>query len=91
MTLLRQEASQGAALPQLTLPEILRLDLLARGLPAPPLGECEAIVARLLERMQAADDAPPRRCETSEVDLDGSCMACGAIQGEACLRPEGRQ
>lgn len=90
MTLHRREASQGAALPHATLAEILRLDLLGRGVPAPPLGECEAIVARLLDRMRAerADETPPRRCDTGEVDLDLSCMVCGAIEGEACRRPD---
>ena len=38
------------------------------------------------ERATRDDDEPPRRCEFNEVDLDGSCMACGAIQGERCQK-----
>lgn len=26
----------------------------------------------------------PRRCETNECDLDGSCIACLAVSGEVC-------
>ncbi|MBW7966767.1 hypothetical protein [Bradyrhizobium sp. BR 10261] len=44
-----------------------------------------------------AEDEPPRRCDTGEVDLDLTCMACGAIEGEACRKqlftchqPEGK-
>lgn len=75
---------------QLTMAETLHVDLIARGIRTISLGECEAIAARLVDRIAAArgDDAPPRRCDSSECDLDGSCMACGAIQGEYCLRPD---
>ncbi|MET3991642.1 hypothetical protein ABID65_003282 [Bradyrhizobium sp. S3.9.2] len=75
----------------------LRRDLLARGVQHLDLTECEAMIARMLDctrtiaRAAADDDAPPRRCETNEVDLDGSCMVCGACQGECCRRLEGRQ
>ncbi len=68
-------------------------DLNARGVKGLDLGTCEAIVARMfdcvrtIERATADDDAPPRRCDTNDVDLDGSCMACGAIQGEYCQAP----
>ncbi|QOG20405.1 hypothetical protein [Bradyrhizobium sp. SEMIA] len=71
----------------------LRRDLLARGVQHIDLGDCEAIIARLfdcvrvIEHGAADDDAPPKRCATNEVDLDGSCMACGAAQGEACRAP----
>lgn len=47
-----------------------------RGLPVAPS-----------HRAARADDEPPCRCATGEVDLDGSCMRCGATQGEACRRP----
>lgn len=33
-------------------------------------------------------ECAPRRCETNAVDLRGSCMHCGAWQGEACLAPK---
>lgn len=78
--------------PAATMAETLRVDLLSRGFPAPPLGACEAIAARLLDRATADNnDAPPRRCDTGDVDLDLACMACGAIEGEACRKPEARQ
>lgn len=73
---------------------VLMRDLQARGIRQVELGDCEAMVARMLdctrviERRISDDDAPPRRCQTNEVDLDGSCMACGAIQGERCRREE---
>jgi hypothetical protein len=73
-------------------------DLSSRGVKGIGLSDCEAMIARMLDcartlepRIAALDDAPPRRCDTSEVDLDGSCMACGAIEGERCQQPEGRQ
>lgn len=75
----------------------LRSDLLARGVQHLDLADCEAMIARMLDctraiaREAADEDAPPRRCETTEVDLDGSCMACGAWQGECCRQLEGRQ
>lgn len=31
---------------------------------------------------------PPRRCETNECDLDGSCVACAAVSGEICQDPD---
>lgn len=73
---------------------VLMRDLQARGIRQVELGDCEAMVARMLdcthiiERRISDDDAPPQRCATNEVDLDGSCMACGAIQGERCRREE---
>lgn len=68
----------------------LQRDLLARGVRHLDFGDCEAIVARMfdcvstIERGTTGDDAMPQRCATDEVDLDGSCMACGAAQSEAC-------
>ncbi|WP_456622175.1 hypothetical protein [Bradyrhizobium sp. P5_C12] len=67
-------------------------DLAARGVDGISFADCEAMIARMFDcarRIEAGtrdDEAPPRRCESSEVDLDGSCMACGAIQGEACKK-----
>lgn len=75
----------------------LRRDLLARGVQHLDLADCEAMIARMLDctrsiaRATVDDDAPPRRCDTNEVDLDGSCMVCGAIEGECCRQLEGRQ
>jgi hypothetical protein len=82
----------------------LMRDLMARGVRHLDIGACEAIVARMfdcaraIERGTADDNLPPQRCATNEVDLDGSCMACGAVQGEscqeqlfACQRPEGER
>ncbi|MCK1669404.1 hypothetical protein [Bradyrhizobium sp. 153] len=73
----------------------LQRDLIARGVRHIGIADCEAIVARMFDCVRAVeagtrsdDHAPPRRCDTNEVDLDGSCMACGAIQGEACRQPE---
>ncbi|KGT75842.1 hypothetical protein MA20_32150 [Bradyrhizobium japonicum] len=66
----------------------LRRDLLARGVRHIDLDDCEAIVARMfgcihtIERGTAEKLA--RRCETDLVASDGSCEACGAIQGETC-------
>ncbi|MCW2086691.1 UNVERIFIED_ORG: hypothetical protein M2193_008866 [Bradyrhizobium japonicum] len=68
----------------------LQRDLIARGVRHIDFGDCEAIIARVLdcartiERATRDDDTPPRRCATGEVDLDGACMACGAWQGETC-------
>lgn len=31
---------------------------------------------------------PDRRCDSNLVDAGGNCIACGAIQGEACQQPE---
>ncbi|MCK1432527.1 MULTISPECIES: hypothetical protein [unclassified Bradyrhizobium] len=74
---------------------VLMHDLQGRGFPQVELRDCEAMVARMLDcagvierRISDDDDAPPQRCATNEVDLDGSCMACGAIQGERCRREE---
>jgi hypothetical protein len=33
------------------------------------------------------DNHTPRRCETDLCDAGGNCIACHAIQGEACQRP----
>jgi hypothetical protein len=30
----------------------------------------------------------PRRCDTNLCDAGGNCIACNAIQGEACQHPE---
>jgi len=71
----------------------LQRDLIARGVHHIDLDDCAAIVARMfgrihaIERGTADDDSPPRRCATNEVDLDGSCMACGAAQAETCRAP----
>ncbi|WP_158669922.1 hypothetical protein [Bradyrhizobium guangdongense] len=71
----------------------LQRDLLARGVRHLDLGDCEAIVARMfdcvstIEHGTRGDDEPPQRCATDEVDLDGSCMACGAAPGEVCQEP----
>lgn len=74
-------------------------DLRVRKLADIQLGEAEAIVARVLDRTGelgrriagTAEDLPPRRCDTNECDLDGSCMLCGADQGEYCRAPNGRR
>ncbi|EJN15730.1 hypothetical protein PMI42_00748 [Bradyrhizobium sp. YR681] len=72
-------------------------DLNARGVRHLDLGHCEAMVARMLDCTRAVaarisdDDKPPRRCDTGEVDLDLSCMVCGAVEGETCRQLEGRQ
>lgn len=69
----------------------LRRDLLARGIRHIDLDDCQAIVARMfgcvhtIERGTAEE--PARRCETELVAGDGSCEACGAIQGETCREP----
>lgn len=68
----------------------LQRDLMARGVRHLDFEACEALVAGMLrsivtiERGTRDDDELPQRCSTNEVDLDGSCMACGAAQGEAC-------
>lgn len=72
----------------------LQRDLLARGVRHLDFGDCEAIVARMFDCISTiergtADDELPQRCATDEVDLDGSCMACGAAQGEPCRQPRG--
>ncbi|MHC2666543.1 hypothetical protein ACMA5K_24335 [Bradyrhizobium diazoefficiens] len=81
----------------------LQRDLIARGVRHIDFGDCEAIVARVLDCARTIecatrdDDAPPRRCETGEIDLDLTCMACGAIEGETCRQliarhqPEGER
>ncbi|MCK1306307.1 hypothetical protein [Bradyrhizobium sp. 45] len=69
----------------------LRRDLMARGVRHLDFKTCHALVTGMLrsigtiERGTREDDAP-RRCATNEVDLDGSCMTCGAAQGEICRR-----
>lgn len=40
--------------------------------------------------IEAARRSQLRRCESDLVDHDGSCLACGAIQGEACQAPLAR-
>lgn len=70
----------------------LQRDLLARGVRHLDFRDCEAIIARLFDCVSTiergtAEEATPRRCANNEVDLDGSCMACGAVQGEACRQP----
>lgn len=67
----------------------LMRDLMARGVRHLDFGDCEAIVARMFDCVSTIehgtrDDEAPQRCATDEADLDGSCMACGAAQGEAC-------
>jgi hypothetical protein len=67
----------------------LQRDLMARGVRHLDLGDCEAIVARMFDCVSTIEygtreDEPPQRCATDAVDLDGSCMACGAAQGESC-------
>lgn len=37
-----------------------------------------------IERAQAMQ---LRRCDSNLVDAAGECLACGAIQGEACRKP----
>lgn len=71
---------------------------LARRLTLQADGAYDGTIAQLREAMlergipvAAADDGPPRRCHTNECDLDGSCMVCGADQGEYCRQPEGRR
>jgi hypothetical protein len=72
---------------------ILQRDLMARGVRHLDFEACEALVAGMfrsivtIEHGTREDDALPQRCATDQVDLDGSCMACGAAQGEACLQP----
>ncbi|MFB6460487.1 hypothetical protein [Bradyrhizobium tunisiense] len=69
----------------------LRRDLLARGVRHLDLGDCEAIVARMFDCVHTIERGtrpePARRCETELVAHDGSCEACGAIQGETCQAP----
>lgn len=71
----------------------LQRDLMARGVRHLDFEACEALVAGMLrsivtiERGTREDEEVPQRCATNEVDLDGSCMACGAAQGEACRGP----
>lgn len=33
---------------------------------------------------------PNRRCDSNLCGAGGECIACGAIQGEACRKPEGK-
>lgn len=67
----------------------LRRDLIARGVRHLDLGDCEAMVARMFDCVRSIERGtqPARRCETELVANDGSCEACGAIQGEACQAP----
>jgi hypothetical protein len=39
--------------------------------------------------LAAQSKSPPRRCDTNIVQHDGSCMACNADQGVACLAKAG--
>ncbi|MET4342003.1 hypothetical protein [Bradyrhizobium sp. RT9a] len=34
-----------------------------------------------------SDDHRPRRCDTDLCDAGGDCIACDAVQGEACQAP----
>jgi hypothetical protein len=47
------------------------------------------VEARRMQRAQyrrmTAAWGSPRRCATNICDGDGSCVACGADQGESCL------
>jgi hypothetical protein len=74
----------------------LDAELQTRGIFSVGRGDCEAIMAIVLERSAAAANKPPltgapgglpRRCETNIVNSIGDCIGCGAIQGEACLTP----
>lgn len=47
----------------------------------------ERLRSALMERKLPVAPEPARRCETELVAHDGSCGACGAIQGEACQKP----
>jgi hypothetical protein len=76
----------------------LMRDLHARGVRQFGLGECEAMVARMVDcaltieigTRPGAEDEAPRRCETREVDIDLTCMACGAAEGEHCRQTGAR-
>lgn len=71
----------------------LQRDLMARGVRHLDFDTCEQLVAGMLRSIGTieggtrGDDELPQRCATDEVDLDGSCMACGAAQGERCRQP----
>lgn len=68
----------------------LRRDLLARGVQHIGIDDCEAMVSQMFRSVHTVDmgtrddDTPPSRCETGEVDLDATCMVCGASEGETC-------
>lgn len=59
----------------------------------PACGETRAL--RLVGSVYAAGDVDPppmpiRRCEGAGVDHDGSCIACDAVQGQACRKDDRR-
>lgn len=64
---------------------------LARRLTAAPDDSYDTTLDRLrgamAEHKLPVATGPARRCETELVAHDGSCEACGAIQGEACQKP----
>lgn len=64
----------------------LQRDLMARGVRHLDFAACEALVAGMLRSIVTIERAtqPARACETELVTADGSCEACGAIQGETC-------
>jgi hypothetical protein len=74
----------------------LQRDLMARGVRHLDFDTCEQLVAGMLRSVGTIEGGtrdegePPQRCATNEVDLDGSCMACGAIQGASCRHQEAR-
>lgn len=41
-----------------------------------------------IQKLQAASDPFPRRCDTKLSVENGECEACGAYEGEACLKPK---
>lgn len=71
----------------------LQRGLMARGVRHLDFDTCEQLVAGMLRSIGTIeggtrdDGETPQRCATDEVDLDGSCMACGAPLGEACRGP----
>ncbi len=70
----------------------LQRDLMARGIRHLDFEACQALVAGMLRSIVTIEHGTreeelPQRCATDEVDLDGSCLACGAVQGETCRGP----
>lgn len=68
-----------------------RSSALARRLTQAADGSYDETIERLRtamrERKLPVAPGPARRCETELVAHDGSCEACGAVQGEACQKP----